>query len=106
VLTRSKREGREIRHLRVRQRVRGTADRPRLSVFRSLKHIYAQLVDDGTGRTRASMDSRSPEFRQRLITGGNIAAAKLVDLNAASLESAMAIIEGTARSMGIAIEGE
>jgi len=78
VLTRSKREGREIRHLRVRQRVRGTADRPRLSVFRSLKHIYAQLVDDGTGRTRASMDSRSPEFRQRLITGGNIAAAKLV----------------------------
>ena len=43
------------RHLRVRQRVAGTAERPRLVVFRSLKHIYAQLVDDSTSRTLASV---------------------------------------------------
>jgi large subunit ribosomal protein L18 len=43
------------RHLRVRQRIAGTAERPRLVVFRSLKHIYAQLVDDSTSRTLASV---------------------------------------------------
>lgn len=44
-------ERRYRRHLRVRKRIRGTADRPRLVVFRSLKHIYAQLVDDDRGTT-------------------------------------------------------
>jgi large subunit ribosomal protein L18 len=58
--------------------VRGTAERPRLSVFRSLKHIYAQLIDDDSGRTLVGIDSRSPEFRQRMTSGGNIAAAKLL----------------------------
>ena len=77
MLTKEKREGRETRHLRVRRRVRGTVERPRLSVFRSLKHISAQLIDDDTGRTLVSVDSRSSEFRQRLTTGGNVAAAKL-----------------------------
>jgi len=43
------------RHLRVRQRITGTAERPRLVVFRSLKHIYAQLVDDSTSRTLATV---------------------------------------------------
>ena len=77
MLTKSRTEGREIRHLRVRRRVRGTAEQPRLSVFRSLQHISAQLIDDDTGRTLVSVDSRSSEFRQRLTTGGNVVAAKL-----------------------------
>ena len=46
------------RHLRVRRKVSGTAERPRLVVYRSLKHIYAQLVDDIDGRTLAAADSR------------------------------------------------
>jgi large subunit ribosomal protein L18 len=70
--------GRQIRHLRVRQKVRGTAARPRLAVFRSLSHIYAQLIDDETGRTLVAVDSRSSDFRQRLASGGNVAAAKVV----------------------------
>ena len=46
------------RHLRVRKRVSGTAERPRLVVFRSLKHIYAQLVDDTTSRTLATVSDQ------------------------------------------------
>jgi large subunit ribosomal protein L18 len=48
---------RRRRHLRVRKKVSGTAERPRLVVFRSAKHIYAQLVDDDTGRTLATVSS-------------------------------------------------
>src|ERR671915_1571263 len=48
---------RHLRHLRVRKKVAGTADRPRLVVFRSDKHIYAQLVDDDAGRTIATVSS-------------------------------------------------
>ena len=53
--------GRALRHRRVRRRVRGTGERPRLSVFRSRKHIYAQLVDDTTGRVLAAACSLSGE---------------------------------------------
>ncbi|MEK7848373.1 MAG: 50S ribosomal protein L18 [Chloroflexota bacterium] len=48
------REARRVRHLRVRRRVQGTADRPRLCVFRSLKHIQAQVCDDASGRVLAA----------------------------------------------------
>jgi large subunit ribosomal protein L18 len=78
MLTSRKIEGRKIRHLRVRRVVKGTAQRPRLAVFRSLNHIYAQLVDDTVGRTLVTVDSRGPEFRQRQTAGGNVAAAKIV----------------------------
>ncbi|MBI4199556.1 MAG: 50S ribosomal protein L18 [Chloroflexi bacterium] len=50
-----------MRHLRVRKRVRGTPGRPRLSVFRSLKQIYAQVIDDTTGRTLVAASSRESE---------------------------------------------
>jgi large subunit ribosomal protein L18 len=70
--------GRNVRHLRVREKVQGTAERPRLAVFRSLNHIYAQVVDDAAGRTLVSVDSRSPDFRGRAKSGGNVAAAKIV----------------------------
>jgi len=78
MLTRDRVEGRRIRHVRVRRLVRGTPERPRLSVFRSLNHIYAQIIDDTNGQTLVAVDSRSPEFRQRMGAGGNVAAAKIV----------------------------
>ena len=70
-----KNETRQKRHLRVRNRVAGTASRPRLNVFRSLKHIYAQVIDDEKGMTLAAASSLDKDFNG---AGGNIAAAKAV----------------------------
>ncbi len=78
MIIKDRRASRDIRQERIRQRVRGSGTRPRLAVFRSLNHIYAQLVDDETGRTVAAADSRSAEFRERHRRGGNVAAAKAV----------------------------
>ncbi len=63
------------RHKRVRGKIFGTAQKPRLCVFRSLKNIYAQLIDDENGKTLASASSLDKEFNQY---GGNKEAAKLV----------------------------
>ena len=63
------------RHKRVRGKIFGTAQKPRLCVFRSLKNIYAQVIDDENGKTLASASSRDKEFNQY---GGNKEAAKLV----------------------------
>jgi len=71
-------EGRKVRHRRIRKVVRGGVERPRLSVFRSLKHIYVQLIDDSQGKTLLALGSRSPEFREKVKSGGNIAAAKFL----------------------------
>ena len=68
-------EGRERRKLRIRRKISGTADRPRLSVFRSLKHIYAQVIDDASGKTIASASSRDKDSSTK---GANAAAAKAV----------------------------
>jgi large subunit ribosomal protein L18 len=62
----------------VRNSLSGTAERPRLSVFRSDKHIYAQVIDDLAGRTLASASSTNTDVRGDLKNGGNVAAAKLV----------------------------
>jgi large subunit ribosomal protein L18 len=78
MITKDRRAQRDVRHERLRRTVRGTATRPRLAVFRSLGHIYAQLIDDDAGRTLVAADSRSKEFRQQHRTGGNVAAAKAV----------------------------
>ncbi len=56
---------REIRHKRVRRKVIGDEERPRLSVFRALKHIYAQVIDDSTGRTLVSASSLDEEIKSR-----------------------------------------
>ena len=70
---------RELRAKRTRGSLFGTPERPRLSVYRSLKHIYAQLIDDHTGKTLAAAASTSAELRGAdLKNGGNIAAAKKV----------------------------
>jgi len=78
MIIRAGRVARDVRHLRLRRRVRGSAARPRLAVFRSLNHIYAQLIDDESGRTLAAVDSRSATFRGRQKSGGNVTAAKVV----------------------------
>ncbi len=59
----SPREARLRRHLRVRRRVSGTSERPRLCVFRSLSHIYAQVVDDALGSTLAAASSLDPDIK-------------------------------------------
>ncbi len=71
-------EGRANRHRRIRRVVRGSEGRPRLVVFRSVKHIYAQVVDDDRGVTVAAAGSLSPELKDTLRSGGNVAAAKAV----------------------------
>ena len=68
---------RRIRH-RIRKNFEGTASRPRLAVRRSLKHIYAQAIDDEQGKTLAAASSRDPQVRGEVTTGGNIEAAKKV----------------------------
>ena len=61
-----------------RQGMNGTAERPRLAVYRSSKHIYAQVIDDLAGRTVASASSLQDDVRGGLKNGGNVAAAKVI----------------------------
>src|SRR5436309_13212657 len=69
---------RQVVHARVRTRVEGTSERPRLCVYRSLSHIYAQVVDDRSGRTLVSASSLDKDTKKQLKAGGNVAAAKEV----------------------------
>jgi large subunit ribosomal protein L18 len=78
MITKDRRGQRDVRHFRLRRRLRGTAARPRLAVFRSLNHIYALLVDDDAGRTLVAADSRSKAFLAQHRTGGTVAAATAV----------------------------
>ena len=72
----------EVRRLRrqrhVRKRLHGTVERPRLAIFRSSKHIYAQVVNDDNGTTLASASTLDPEIKRDLAYGGNKAAASVV----------------------------
>jgi len=71
--------GRKRRHMRIRRKVTGTAERPRLSVFRSLNHIYAQLVDDLAGRTILTVSSLDKDVKAGLASAkGKIGASKAV----------------------------
>ncbi len=72
----SKAEIRRGVHSRIRKKVRGSAERPRLAVFRSLNHIYAQLIDDDSGKTLAT--ASTAEKAIGAATGGNVAAAQEV----------------------------
>ena len=66
------------RHLRIRRKVVGTAERPRLSVYRSLKHIYCQIINDIEGRTLGAASTESPDLRSQIKYGGNVVAAEIV----------------------------
>ncbi|MBZ5622815.1 MAG: 50S ribosomal protein L18 [Acidobacteriia bacterium] len=71
-------EKKEIRnriHMRIRRKLRGTAERPRLAVFRSVAHIYAQVIDDNEGKTLVSASSVDKGGKTK---GGNVAAAKAI----------------------------
>ncbi len=74
----SKVRARQHRHERIRRKVVGTAAKPRLSVFKSLSHIYAQLIDDTSGRTIIAASSTEKEINAGLKHCGNVAAAKKV----------------------------
>ena len=65
-------------HDRVRMKVSGTSERPRLCVYRSLDHIYAQIIDDRAGKTLAAASSADKGTKKNLKGGGNVAAAKVV----------------------------
>ncbi len=64
----------------IRKRTFGTMERPRLTVQRSLKHIYAQIVDDDRGVTLCEASTRSKDLRDKISNGGNVAAAKTIGL--------------------------
>lgn len=74
----NKHERRVRRHLRIRKRINGTTEVPRLCVHRTLKHIYVQVVDDTTGRTLLSASSQVKGVLEGLKSGGNKEAAKRV----------------------------
>ncbi len=69
---------RQRRHRRVRSRVAGTDDRPRLNVSRSINHIYAQVINDSTGQTLVSASTVEKAMRTTLKSGGNVEAASAI----------------------------
>lgn len=74
----TQRQMRQLRHLRVRRRVVGRDARPRLSVFRSLKHMAAQVIDDGGARTLVAASSMDPTLRPQVAGKSKIEVARLV----------------------------
>ena len=77
----TKKERRERIGLRLRKRITGTAQRPRLSVFRSVTHIYAQVIDDSTGQTLVSASTIDAGLKAKLpkgVTGGNLKGAEAI----------------------------
>ena len=76
--TRKKRELRIKRHARLRKKVHGTSEKPRLAVFKSARHFYAQIVDDDSACTLASASTLTPELKGDLQVAGNTEAAQKV----------------------------
>ena len=77
----TKRDRRHRISLRLRKRIAGTPERPRLAVFRSVSHIYAQVIDDAAGTTLVSASTTEPALKARLTEGakgGNLAGAKAI----------------------------
>jgi len=68
----------QARKFSIRHTLKGTSDRPRLSVYRSSKHIYAQVIDDVQGKTLVAVASTSEGMSEQSKSGANVAAAKLV----------------------------
>ncbi len=74
----AKYQQRQRRRFRVGKRVRGTPERPRLCIVRTLKHMYAQVIDDHEGKTLASASTVDPQLRSAVSYGGNKSAAQAV----------------------------
>jgi large subunit ribosomal protein L18 len=68
ITKKSSQQARQKRHQRIRSRVQGTPQRPRLAVFRSLKHMYAQVIDDSRGHTLAAASTLEPQLRSELTS--------------------------------------
>lgn len=77
-MSESKREAKKRRHKRIRKKVFGTPERLRLSIYRSLNHVYAQLIDDLKGQTVVSASTLEKEFKDEKTHKGNIKMAKKV----------------------------
>ena len=73
-----RREARQKRQVRVRRKICGSQERPRLCVFRSAKHIYAQIIEDTTGTTLAAVSTVAKGAKADLKSSGNVEAAKLI----------------------------
>ena len=80
----SKNQKRDHIHDRIRKKMQGTAERPRLNVYRSLNHIYVQLIDDLQGKTLVAASTADNRKGDR-VTGGNVASAKVVGKKIAEL---------------------
>ncbi len=76
--TAKKELARKRRHRRVRKKVLGTLERPRLCVFKSNRHIYAQVINDETGKTLLALSTLSPEFKEQWGKGNKTGAARIV----------------------------
>ena len=74
----NRKEATQKRHRRIRAKLSGTTEAPRLAVYRSTKHIYAQIIDDVKGVTIVSASSNDKELKTKLSHGGNIESAKVV----------------------------
>ena len=70
--------GKQRRHVRIRKRVSGTTERPRLNVRRTLKNLFIQIIDDSKGQTLLSVSTADKDFKNKSATGGNIKAAGLL----------------------------
>ena len=90
IIKQSSNKARAKRHGRIRNKISGTAQRPRLNVFRSARHIYAQLIDDVAGATLASASTAEKDFEG---SGGNKEAAKKVGQKIAEVAKAKGIEE-------------
>ncbi|TRO79158.1 50S ribosomal protein L18 [Trichloromonas acetexigens] len=77
-VAKQRRDARAKRQVRVRKKVRGTMERPRLCVFRSAKHIYVQIIEDVTGRTLATASTANKDVAEGVNYTGNVEAAKAV----------------------------
>jgi large subunit ribosomal protein L18 len=77
-MSKTKEEIRKRLHLRIRKKLAGTPARPRLAVFRSQAHIYAQVINDEDGKTLCSASTTDKDLRAKSKTGANVAAAKSV----------------------------
>jgi len=90
--TKTRQDIRQRLHDRIRKKLRGTPQRPRLAVFRSQGHIYAQVIDDDAGRTLCAASSLDKDLRAKSKRGGNVASAKEVG----------ALIASRAKEKGVA----